>query len=75
QESDDRGNESSGDREEAAGEEGAETEGRAENSGEGAREMSPEEARMMLEAYGQEEGREGMKKPGRRRFKGVLRDW
>ena len=75
QESDDRGNDSSGDREEAAGGEGAETEGRAENSGEGAREMSPEEARMMLEAYGQEEGREGMKKPGRRRFEGVLRDW
>jgi Ca-activated chloride channel family protein len=75
QESDDRGNESSGDREEAAGEEGTETEGRAENSGEGAREMSPEEARMMLEAYGQEEGREGMKKRGRRLYKGVFKDW
>jgi Ca-activated chloride channel family protein len=75
QESDDRENESSGDREEAAGEEGTGTEGRAENSGEGAREMSPEEARMMLEVYGQEEGREGMKKRGRRLYKGVIRDW
>ena len=61
-------------REEIAGEEGTAEEGEPENDEGEAQEMSPEEARMLLEAYGQEEAREEMKK-GRSRSKGVLKDW
>ncbi len=37
--------------------------------------MSPEEARMLLESYGQEEAREKVNKQMRGRYRGVLKDW
>jgi tetratricopeptide (TPR) repeat protein len=39
------------------------------------KEMSPEEARILLDAYGQEEAREDLRKRGRATGRGVLRDW
>jgi tetratricopeptide (TPR) repeat protein len=38
-------------------------------------EMSPEEARMLLESYGLEEAREEVNKQMRGRYRGVLKDW
>ncbi len=37
--------------------------------------MSPGEARMILDAYGQEEAREDVKNKGRARIRGVYKDW
>lgn len=45
-------------------------EGREETAG-----MSPEEAHMLLESYGQEEAREQVNTQMRGRYKGVLKDW
>lgn len=38
-------------------------------------EMSPEEARMLLESYGLEEAREEVNRQMRGRYRGVLKDW
>ena len=74
QEAEDEETDSKEGREEIAGEEGTAVEGEPENGEGEAQEMSSEEARMLLEAFGQEEAREEMKK-GRSRSKGVLKDW
>ena len=74
QEAGDEETDSTEGQEEMAGDEGTEEEGKPMNGDGEAREMSPEEARMLLEAYGQEEAREEMKK-GRSRSRGVLKDW
>ncbi|MFV1975066.1 MAG: tetratricopeptide repeat protein [Candidatus Scalindua sp.] len=75
QEAEQKEAESAEDQEKTAGKEGEETEGQPESREEEEQKMSPEEARMLLEAYGQEEGREEMKKSGRRYYKGALKDW
>jgi len=74
QEAEDEETDSTEGREEITGEEGTAEEGEPENGEGEAQEMSPEEARMLLEAYGQEEAREEMKK-GRSQYKGVLKNW
>jgi Ca-activated chloride channel family protein len=38
-------------------------------------EMSPEEAHMLLETFGEDEAREGEKKKGKGYYPGVLKDW
>lgn len=37
--------------------------------------MSPQEAQMLLEAYGQEEAREDVRQQKKAQFRGVLKDW
>ena len=45
------------------------------NEEESSEQMSPEEARMLLEAYGQDEARDEVKKKMKGRYGEVLRDW
>jgi hypothetical protein len=66
--------EDKGDQQQTGGEDtGQEQEaGRQEEGNEG---MSPEEAKMLLEAFGEEEARDSVKKQKGARYPRVLKDW
>ncbi len=57
------------------GEENSEDEQKGGSAEEETGKMSPEEAHMLLEAFGEEEAMEGEKKKGKGYYPGVLKDW